>query len=301
MNPLRIKIIINPSAGRQSVRQPICDILGHLTDEGSLIRADHFYTHKAGDAVMYAKDTDPNEYDCIIAAGGDGTVHEVVNGLLKGKVDLPLAILPSGTVNDLAGILDIPTEPFSYAKMLQNFLIRKVDVGLAGDRYFMNVAAGGLLTDIPLKVPSDTKTSIGRLAYLLEGAKDLPANLYKSLPLSIESDEDRYEGDAFLFLISNSASVGGFRKASPQADLSDGKLDVLVISRLDPGSLLPLFGKLLIGDHIRDDKVTYFQTNRVKITSGAPDFCLDLDGEKGGNLPVEILCIPGALPLIVPE
>ena len=301
MQPMRLKLIINPSAGRQSIRQTVCDILGYMQDDGAVSRADQHYTHGAGDAVEYAANTSRKDYDLIIAAGGDGTVNEVVNGMLRGKIDLPLAILPAGTVNDFAGSLEIPANPFEFAAMLRDFHTRKVDVGKAGDRYFLNVAAGGLLTDIAYKVPSNVKTAIGRLAYLLEGARDFPANIYKSIPISLTAEEGQYEGDAFLFLISNSSSVGGFRKIMPSADSCDGLLDVLVISKLDLGNLLPLFGKLLIGDHIGNEKITYFQTRRLCVSSQLPDLRLDLDGEEDGKLPTEITCIHDALNLLVPK
>ena len=301
MPPMRIKLIVNPTAGRQSIRQTICDILGHLIDERALLQADHYYTQKAKDAEFFARTTDVSKYDLILAAGGDGTVNEVINGMIKGGIDLPLAILPAGTVNDFGNYLGISTEPFSYANMLRDFTIRNTDVGKAGDFYFLNVAAGGLLTDIGYKVPSDAKTAMGRFAYFLEGARDIPANIYQSIPLSIVSEEKEYSGDVFLFLVTNSTSVGGFRKIAAGADSSDGLLDVLIVPKLAAGDLFPLMGRLLMGDLSSDGKITYFQTKRLLISSAASNIRLDLDGEEGGILPVEINCVHHALRLIVPK
>ena len=300
---LRIKLIINPSAGRQLIRQTASDVLRHLLDAGILVRADQYYTQKAGDAVQFAANTPRNEYDLIIAAGGDGTVNEVVNGMMQSHCTIPLCILPAGTVNDFAGYLNLPADPFSYALMIKDFHTKQVDVGKAGKRYFLNVAAGGLLTDIAYKVPSDTKTALGRFAYLLEGARDLPANMYRSLPIQMKTgDQVQYDENAFLFLAANSTSVGGFRKITPHANPFDGKLDVLVVSKLDFGNAFSLLGQLLIGDHIRNDKVTYFQTDHLRVTTDSgTTIRTDLDGEEGDCLPLDIRCIPGALTLIVPK
>ena len=302
MTELKIRIIMNPSSGRQTMRQTVDDIVGFLVEAKAVYRVDYCYTRAKDDAQNYAAEIHAGEYDLIMAVGGDGTINEVVNGLMMSRTGTPLAILPAGTVNDFASYLDIPADPFSYARMIMNFKTFKVDVGKAGSRYFLNVAAGGLLTDIAYKVPSETKTSLGPLAYWLEGAKDIPTNLFKGLPLTIESKYDRFDSEALLFLIANTTSVGGLKKIIPYADLTDGLLDVLIVSKLEFRGLLPLLGKLMIGDHLSNENITYFQTDRLTIhSSGTTDIRLDLDGEEGDLIPVVVECIPGALTVIVPS
>lgn len=299
---LKIKIIINPSSGRQTIRQTVDDIVGYLVEAKALYRADFCYTRSKDDAQNFAAEMEPGEYDLVMAVGGDGTINEVVNGLMLSGSKTPLAILPAGTVNDFATFLEIPADPYSYSRMLIAFNKLSVDVGKAGSRYFLNVAAGGLLTDIAYKVPSESKTSLGRIAYWLEGAKDIPANIFKGLPLTIESKEDFFDDEALLFVIANTMSVGGIRKLMPYAELNDGLLDVLVVSRLEIGGLLPLLGKFLIGDHLSNDNITYFQTDRLSLsTAGTEEIRLDLDGEEGDLLPITVECIPGALTLIIPS
>jgi len=298
---LKIKIIINPSSGRQTIRQTVDDIVGYLVEARELYRADFCYTRTKDDAQNFAAEIKEGEYDLVMAVGGDGTINEVVNGLMMSGTNTPLAILPAGTVNDFATFLDIPADPYSYARMIMKFNKMSVDVGKAGSRYFLNVAAGGLLTDIAYKVPSDAKTSLGRMAYWLEGAKDIPANIFNGIPLTIESKEDCFNDEALLFVIANTTSVGGIKKLVPYADLTDGLLDVLIVSKLEFGGILPLLGKLLIGDHLSNDNITYFQTDRLYLsTTGAQEVRLDLDGEEGDALPAIIECIPHALTIIVP-
>lgn len=298
---LKIRIIMNPSSGRQAMRQTVDDIIGYLVEAKALYRADICYTRTKDDAQNYAAEIREGEYDLVMAVGGDGTLNEVVNGLMQGGTHTPLAILPAGTVNDFANFLEIPADPYSYSRMIMDFHTIKADVGKAGNRYFVNVAAGGLLTDIAYKVPSDSKTSFGQMAYWLEGAKDIPANIFRGLPLTVESKEDRFDDEAMLFIIANTTSVGGIRKLAPYAEISDGLLDVLILSKLDFGGVLPLLGKLLIGDHLSNDNVTYFQTDKLSLsTTGTEVIRLDLDGEEGEVLPAVVECVHGALTIIVP-
>ena len=117
---LRLKIILNPSSGRETARSNIENVLSYLAMKGSIERADINYTAKRFDAMNYAIDTDPEEYDILIAAGGDGTVNEVVTGLMRSEIDIPLAIYNSGTVNDFATINRLPSAPQEFARMLED-------------------------------------------------------------------------------------------------------------------------------------------------------------------------------------
>jgi diacylglycerol kinase (ATP) len=298
----KIRVIINPSSGRQTMRQTVDDIIGFLVEQNYITRADFCYTRGKGDATNFAQEIKPGEYDLVLAVGGDGTLNEVVNGLIKSGTDTTLAILPAGTVNDFATYLDMPQDPYIYARMIMDNYTSKIDVGLAGTHYFLNVAAGGLLTDIAYKVPSETKTSLGRLAYWLEGAKDIPSNIFKGFNMSAESDGDHYNKETLLFLVANTTSVGGIKRLLPQAKVDDGLLDVLIVSKLEFGGFLPLLGQLMIGNHLSNENITYFQTDRLMLSAASDqDIRLDVDGEEGGVLPVEIRCIPGALTLLVPD
>lgn len=298
------------------MRTTVDDILGFLVEQGELYRADLCYTHEKNDAYRYAAEIREGEYDLVLAVGGDGTVNEVVNGLMASQSGVPLAVLPAGTVNDFANYLGIPSEPHLYAKMLIDGCVVPMDVGRAGNHYFLNVAAGGLLTDIAYRVPSEAKTSLGRMAYWLEGAKDIPQNIFSGFCLRAVSvdpvlldDTERngsetceFEGDALLFIVSNTTSVGGMRRLLPNARPNDGLLDVLIISRLEFGGFLPLITKFLIGDHLSNENVTYFQTRKLTVETTCPhELRLDVDGEEGDLLPVVIECIPGAIPVLVPQ
>lgn len=298
---LKIRVIMNPNSGRQTSRQLVDDLLGHLIDAGELARADINYTRDRYDAFSFARETSADEFDLILVVGGDGTVHDVVNGIMDSGCDIPLAIYAGGTVNDFATYINLPTDPYTFSQMLISRNAIKVDLGRVDNHYFLNVLAGGMLTDIAYKVPADSKAVFGRFAYWFEGAIDLPANIKEGIPVIIHSDGSTIDFEAMMFIISNSKNVGGIRKLLPYAEISDGLLDVLLVPKLNPGEVLPLLGKVLIGDHLSFEKVRYFQTNKVTIsTPGEQKVRLDLDGEEGPLLPVTIECVPKALTMIVP-
>ncbi|MCR5339731.1 MAG: diacylglycerol kinase family lipid kinase [Saccharofermentans sp.] len=299
---LRLKIILNPSSGRETARSNIENVLSYLAMKGSIERADINYTAKRFDAMNYAMDTDPEEYDILIAAGGDGTVNEVVTGLMRAEIDIPVAIYNSGTVNDFATINRLPSAPQDFARMLEDPELVRVDCGKAGESYFMNVLAAGSFADVIYNVQPDLKTALGPVAYWISAMKDIPS-LNNSEHIIIHNGDETIETDAVMFFVSNTSSVGGFRNLMSHADVTDGLLDVMVLKKVEFNEIMPLFGKIIVGDHINSDKVIYFQATDFSIEApeAANKITLDLDGEKGPSLPIRISCVPRAINLVTPR
>lgn len=298
---MRARVIINPSSGRQIFQKNAERIVELLLADGTFQQADIIKTAGGGDAYKAARYFQPWQYDLIFAVGGDGTVNEVVNGLMAGQHQTPLAILPAGTVNDFAYALHLPREVADVCQMIKRCNTVKIDVGKAGSQYFLNVAAGGMLTDVAYKVPSDAKTVLGQLAYVLEGARDLPSQIYRTVSISIHSPGYVVEDEVLLFIISNTNSVGGFRSLAPEASVTDGLLDVVVIHKANLLDLLPLMVQMANGVHVKNPLITYFQT--AELTIDCLDHCpiaLDVDGERGGFLPIQVSVLPQALTLVVP-
>lgn len=298
---LRLKIIMNPSSGRELARANVEDTIAYLTSQKALERADISYTAGPFDATRFAMDIHQDEYDMVVAVGGDGTVNEVVTGMIRGNINLPLAIYTSGTVNDFATQLKLPSAPSDFARMLMNHKLLTVDCGKVNDRYFLNVLAGGLLSDVAYKVPSELKTNFGPIAYWIEGLKGI-SSIDKSIPLILKTESETYERDSIMFFISNSRSVGGFKRLMVEADLNDGLLDVLVISKVKYSEIIPLFNRIALGEHLESDKVLYFQTNHLEMSTNTDEkIVLDVDGEEGPSLPATIDCIKHAITLIIPN
>ena len=299
---LRLKIILNPSSGRETARSNIENVLSYLAMKGSIERADINYTAKRFDAMNFAIDTNPEEYDMLIAAGGDGTINEVVTGIMRSEIDIPVAIYNSGTVNDFATINHLPSSPADFARMLEDPEFVRVDCGKAGDSYFMNVLAGGSFADVVHNVQPDLKTALGPVAYWISAMKDIPS-LNSSQHITIHNGDETIETDAVMFFVSNTSSVGGFRNLMSRADVTDGLLDVMVLKKMERTEIMPLFGKIIVGDHINSDKVIYFQATDFSIEAPEAEstITLDLDGEKGPSLPIRISCVPRAINLVTPR
>ncbi|NLN14363.1 MAG: diacylglycerol kinase family lipid kinase [Tissierellia bacterium] len=278
----RVKFIVNPSSGRQTAEAKIDALSKLLLDDGYTVAK--FFTKGKDDAMKETIRTCKEDWDFIIVSGGDGTVNEVARGIMNSERKIPVAILSSGTVNDFANYMNIPTKASEFFNMIKKGKIIDIDLGQVGDNYFVNVAAGGLLTNVGYQVQPEAKARLGRLAYYLEGLREFVTEGIEPIHMKFESEEYTLEDKVLLFLISNSSSIGGFKKLAPAAEVGDGLLDVLIIKDSDIGEIANIFFMILRGDHINHPNVVYFKTNKIKVESDR-DVTIDIDGEYGGKLP----------------
>lgn len=277
----KARLIYNPTSGREEMRRLLPHVLERLDRAG--IETSCHATQGEGDATLEAADAVDRGYDIIIAAGGDGTLNEVVNGM-AGKSNLPpLGVFPLGTTNDFARAMGIPKRWEDYCDLVIENKTRPIDIGKANDRYFINIAGGGSLTQLTYEVPSRLKTLIGQLAYYMKGIEKVASLSPTNLTIHAEG-YDVLEGEFMLFLIANSNSVGGFEKLAPDAQIDDGLLDVIAVKKCNLAEFIRLLSMALRGDHFNDPHVVYLKTKRMEVTS--PDHVLlNLDGELGGELP----------------
>ncbi|MFM1654730.1 diacylglycerol kinase [Brevibacillus sp. B_LB10_24] len=294
----RARLIYNPTSGRENVRRRLADILEVLETAGyetsaHATRGEHDASEEAEQAVRRG-------FDLVIAAGGDGTIYEVINGIAEKKNRPALGIIPCGTSNDFARAVGIPKSVTRSCEIIASGKTKKIDLGKINDRYFINIAGGGSLTELTYEVPIKMKTMIGQLAYYVKGIEKLP--FIHPTHVRMETRERVVvDEEIMLFLIANSHSVGGFNRIAPKADLTDGKLDCIVLKKTSLPEFIRLATMALKGDHIKDPNVIYFQTNYVKATSlDAKTVQLNLDGELGGQLPCECIALPGHLEVFVP-
>lgn len=277
----RARLIYNPTSGREEMRRRLPDILQRL-DEGGIETTVHATTGE-GDATLAAIDAAQRGYDIVIAAGGDGTIYEVVNGLADQEHRPDLGVFPLGTTNDLSRALGISRQWEDYCDLVLRGESRPIDLGRANDRYFINIAGGGSLTELTYEVPSRLKTMIGQLAYYFKGIEKM-VNL-TPMQLKIEAEgQGEIEGEFMIFLIGNTNSVGGFEKLMPDARIDDGLLDVILLKKCNLAELIRVVSMAQRGDHFNDPNVIYFRTQRLEVTS-PNNVLLNLDGELGGRLP----------------
>ncbi|NEU31702.1 diacylglycerol kinase [bacterium LRH843] len=280
----KARLIYNPTSGREQIRKYLAYVLERLEQAG--YETSTHATTGEGCAKRAAQKASERGFDLVIAAGGDGTIFEVVNGLAHLKRRPMLGLIPAGTTNDFARALGIPRDIEKACDVLCGDHVEPIDIGKINDRYFINIAAGGTLTELSYEVPIKMKTAIGQLAYYIKGIEKLPQ--ITPTEVRIEYDGKLYEGEIMMFLISNTNSVGGFEKLAPDASLQDGMFDFIIVEKLSFPELLHLATLTLRGEHLNHPKVTYVQANRIKINAKGK-MQLNLDGEYGGNLPAEFV------------
>jgi diacylglycerol kinase (ATP) len=293
----RARLIYNPSAGREQVKRQLPYILERLESVGYETSA-HATTGKDC-AKRAARHAAERQFDLVIAAGGDGTINEVINGLAELPYRPKLGIIPAGTTNDFARATEVPRTIEGACDVICNGYEMPIDIGKVNDQYFINIAGGGTLTELTYEVPSKLKTMIGQLAYYAKGIEKLPK--VHPVKVRIEYDGKLFEGDIMLFLVSNTNSVGGFEKLAPRASLNDGMLDLLILKKMNLAEFVRLASNAVRGDHINDPAVIYLQANRIKVYVDEEVVHLNLDGEYGGTLPGEFVNLRHHFQMLVPE
>ncbi|MDG5785956.1 diacylglycerol kinase [Evansella sp. AB-P1] len=292
----RARLIYNPSSGREQMKKQLPIILERLEQAGYEASA-HATTGKDC-AKKAAQKACEREFDLVIAAGGDGTINEVVNGLSEQENRPTLGIIPGGTTNDFARALHLPKDINEICEVLTEGKLQSVDVGKVGSQYFINIAGAGALTELTYEVPSKLKTMIGQVAYYVKGFEKLPR--IKPSEVTIEYDGKWFEGEIMLFLVSNTNSVAGFEKLAPNAYLNDGLFDLIILKKTNLADVARLVSSAMRGEHIHDERVIYVQASRIKVHS-VNELQLNLDGEYGGMLPGEFVNLHNHIEMLVPN
>lgn len=278
----RARIIYNPTSGRELFRKHLPEALEKLEKAGYETSA-HATTGE-GDATYAARIAAERKFDVVIAAGGDGTLNEVVNGLAMQEHRPKFGVIPMGTTNDFARALHIPRDIQGAIDVITAGETIPVDVGRMNDRYFINIAGGGRLTELTYEVPSKLKTMLGQLAYYLKGIEMLPS--IKPTDVRIEYDGRVFEGESLLFLIGLTNSVGGFEKLAPDSSVNDGLFTLIILKKTNLAEFIRIAGLALRGDHLNDPHVIYTKARRIQVQSSDP-MLINLDGELGGEIPAD--------------
>ena len=238
---------------------------------------------------------DPREYFQVIIAGGDGTINICVNALIKNNIDLPVAIFPSGTANDFAYYFDLPADINQMIDIALGNNYTYADVGVMNDKYFVNVAAMGMLVDVSQKTDPNMKNTLGIISYYLKGISEFPH--IKPAAIKLESDEYTGEEIMYFMLVMNGRSAGGFKRISPTASVNDGFLDVMLFREMPIRDLPPLLINVMQGNHTENKNVLYFKTSKLKLESDV-DISTDADGEKGEKFPLTFGILPNRLKIL---
>ena len=283
----KLMIIINPAAGRSGFKFFFGEAMQLLARGG--MQPSLFFTAGRGDARRLAQEY-AEEHDVVACIGGDGTLSEVLAGLMQIPNPPPVGYFPMGTANDIATTLGLPkNDMLGAAKQLLNGEPHPFDVGGFGEKeYFAYIAAFGAFTEVSYTTPQDQKRALGHLAYVLQGAAQL--GKIESIHTIVEYDGGRFEGDLVYGSMSNSTSVAGIvHLREEMVSLGDGMSELVLIR--DPGTI-DAYGELaasVLSRRFDSDKLLILHTKKAKFYFDRP-VAWTRDGEAGGEHRVVELC-----------
>jgi diacylglycerol kinase (ATP) len=298
----KVKVIVNPYSGRWKARAAIPAIEKSLQSLG--IAFDLVATDAPNQGIEVARQAAGDGYDAVVAAGGDGAISEVVNGLVLAAgespdaVAGPLGIIPLGSANDLADALGLSHDVAEACRCIQAGRSRVIDVGRVNGRYFDNNSAVGLEPMVTLR-QSQMKRVKGTPRYVL--AALLTILRHRNWQMTAEWDDGRFAGPAALISVGNSARTGGAFYMTPRAELDDGRLDFVLGRGASRLRLLRLLPTTFDGRHVNEPEVLYGHTTRLIITC-QPSTPIQADGELFdlAATQIEYRVLPGKLRVIVP-
>src|SRR6266545_2677595 len=292
--PIRALIVFNPIAGQAgNLDQDLQAVQALWREYGWQV--DQRPTSRPGDGTRIAREAAAAGYDIVVAAGGDGTVNEVVNGLAGSST--ALAALPAGTVNVWVRELGLPLQPRAAAEALLRAQVRKIDLGRAGDRYFLLMGGVGFDAAVTAEVRAHEKRRLGALAYLLR-AFDL-ATRFRGTPARIIVDGKTVRSRVLNIVIGNSQLYGGVVKITARASLDDGLLDVCIIKGNSPWSAPFRVLSIFTQRYNLDPKLEYHRAREIRIEARRP-LPVQVDGDHIGQTPMTFRAVPGALYALLP-
>lgn len=287
----KLLFLVNPHAGKEAIRAPFLKVIDTFVKAGY---EPTVYISQRGGELPEVAAREAGDYDLVVCSGGDGTLNETVNGLMRLNNPPPLGYIPMGTTNDFATSLCLSRDPELAAGVAVRGSTIAVDVGRFGEDYFAYVAAFGAFTDVAYSTSQDAKNNLGKLAYALEIIQRL-GNL-PSYQVRLEHDSGVIEDEILIGLVSNSSFIAGFPVGNwIDVSMNDGLLEVTLIRK--PALLIELsrvINGLLVGE-LDEELIISVKTKRIRIVSKTP-IPWTVDGEYGGSMPdVEIENIHRAL------
>lgn len=297
----RTCVILNPHAGRaEAVTEVLRRTAGRL--EGIEIRK----TDGAGDARRLAARAVEEGFGRLVAAGGDGTLNDVLNGLAPDLARVELGLLPAGTGNDLARTLEIPTDPEEAVEVLLAGATRSLDAArlecAGGTRWFLNLSAGGFSGEVDPDLKAEIKEAWGPLSYVrtaFEALSELEAYRVRLVLEPGTPEEERIRLAALNVAVANGRYVGGGLHVAPEAAPDDGLLDVVAIRAAPAGRLSLLAPRVVAGQHLDHELVLYRKVRALEVHS-EPAMPFNADGEPVGETPVRYQVVPGAVRFVAP-
>lgn len=279
----RAMLIYNGNAGKQSVEELLGTVTGILAR--SIRELVLIQSLEAGEGEKICQQRG-EEFQLVLIMGGDGTVHECINGLASLENPPLIGVLPAGTCNDFARSLNLSANLAEAARQLMQGQRRKVDIGVAGDRVFTNFFGVGLITEASENINSELKGTLGRLSYYISTLQTVRSA--EPFRYWMESDDGIQEDEAVMIYVSNGRYLGTQALPFTVDALTDGKLDVLIIREAGLPLLKELLSRKEQGEwEPKNDSIQYFQSSTLTLKTEQP-MKADTDGEKYLETPARL-------------
>lgn len=280
MEQQKLLLIVNPRAGKNKPRGPLFDAAAAFCRAGYLLQIRT--TSFSGEAAQIAA-AEGEHYDLVVAVGGDGTLNEVISGLMKLAHPPLLGYLAQGSTNDFASSLRIPGDPVQAAEAMLRGGQRQLDIGRWNQRHFVYVASFGAFTKSSYTASQSAKNALGHFAYILEGMKDVGS--LRPYRVKLTADGETLDGEYLFGAVCNSTSIGGLMKLDPErVVLDDGKFELLLIpSPKSPQALQNLVLALLDQQYDREGLV-FRHVSSIHLET-AEELPWSLDGEYAASSP----------------
>jgi diacylglycerol kinase (ATP) len=290
---MKLTVLINPAAGRGRAKKAFPAIAREMKNLS--LDFEHRFSAGPGHIEELTREAVGRGSDLVVACGGDGTIHEVINGV--GGRPATVGIIPCGTGDDLAKNLGIPRDIPGACRSLAAGFVKRFDMIRAGKKVYACVAGAGFDSMVNKTANEGVRFLKGTSVYIYSVFRTLYA--FKPLEMSLCGDDFSYDGKVMFVVAANATSYGGGMKVTPMAVMDDGLMDVLIIKEMSRFQVLNLFPKVFSGKHYPHPKIEHHRTSTLTISSPEP---LELfgDGEYIQALPVKLEVIPGALPVVVP-
>lgn len=278
MGKKKMLFVINPKSGKAQIKNHLLKLIDIFNKKGYEVTV--HITRAKGDAEKIVKEREKC-YDIIVCSGGDGTLDEVVTGMVKSGKSTLIGYIPAGSTNDFANSLNLPKNMEQAAQVVVGGKPFACDIGAFNKDVFVYVAAFGMLTEVSYGTGQEMKNLLGHMAYVLEGAKHL-TNI-RSHKMRFTHSGGVIDGDFIYGMVTNSVSVGGFKNLTGKnVALNDGELEVTLIRRpKNPIELNKLISALL-DKNMESEFIYWFKTAKLTVES-KEEVAWTLDGEFGGN------------------
>jgi len=294
---IKTKLIFDPVSGGGVGKEYVNDVVEKLRN--NKVDVDLHTTKSIGDAKEVAKEIKDVEFDVVAVMSGDGTINEVINGLLPSEI--PLVIIPSGVANVFANEVGIPINPLKACEAIYKGNLYEFDLGKINNSYFLSLASIGFDSHVLKDTSPSLKRKYGKLSYVYTGLKTVFSYEPSPIYVKFEEEDNNKEKTCYFMVVGNVSIYGSpYVKMTPKASITDGLLDVCLFKKENPINYFRYFLGAMLRLHTQFPDVEYFQTKKFYVESEKP-LLVEVDGDVWGELPTTFSILKNGLKILLPK